>query len=566
MSDKKYTTIQQHEPLRVPSNWTGQEKMLVVQLEEILDDIYRRFGRLRFEDLRPEVRKMIIESAEGFSSLEQTVEGFDARVEDAEGNATQAVQTANQVMVEVGNIQVGGTNLSPDTRLMESWAKTGGTRPVTLSVDGEGFGVLAWPADANKTWARAMQSNDLRKPYSVYRDKDVTVSFEFRGPEWVDNDYLLVYFYVDEGQSSYFRSASQLVRIPQTDAWKKITLSVTMTDDFFTGGTGTLRQEGLVNIFLANNCAGACEVRKFKVEIGNKATDWSPAPEDGAYTTSAVLDRTGIHLNTGGTFTVDSQNFDVDGEGNMTAKAGSIGGWEIAPGSLHSGSGTSHVRLSTEDATYAIWAGAEAAASAPFRVSRDGKVYLTKLYVTDENGNAQANPVNLSGSWWRTNRAVQSMEVSGNTLTITLYDGTTVNFNKASVVAIDQTWSGGRQTITTTTDGITLSGETTTSVNSTPSNLTWGGTNNATATFNVTSDKGTIVTGMKVNADSVYEAGYEAGYEAAKAAVTVSGSIASIRNTAANYFYASANAYAHIDGEQVASTSFSGSQVINVGQ
>lgn len=278
-----------------------------------------------------------------------------------------------------------------------------------------------------------MQSNELRKPYSIYRDKTVTVSFEFRGPEWVDNDYLLVYFYVDEGQSSYFRSASQLVRIPQTDAWKKITLSVTMTDDFFTSGTGTLRQEGLVNIFLANNCAGGCEVRKFKVEIGNKATDWSPAPEDGAYTASAVLDRTGIHLNTGGTFTVDSQNFDVDGEGKMTAKAGSIGGWEIAPGSLHSGSGTSHVRLSTEDATYAIWAGAEAAASAPFRVSRDGKVYLTKLYVTDENGNAQANPVNLSGSWWRTNRAVRTMAVEGNTLTITLYDGTTVNFKKAAV-------------------------------------------------------------------------------------------------------------------------------------
>ncbi|MBQ4639348.1 MAG: hypothetical protein IJB69_02395 [Clostridia bacterium] len=339
----------------------------------------------------------------------------------------------NSVKLMVDDVRVGGTNLAADTRLMESWAKTGGTRPVTLSVDGEGFGVLAWPADANKTWARAMQSNDLRKPYSVYREKDVTVSFEFRGPEWVDNDYLLVYFYVDEGQSSYFRSASQLVRIPQTDAWKKITLSVTMTDDFFTGGTGTLRQEGLVNIFLANNCAGACEVRKFKVEIGNKATDWSPAPEDGAYTTSAVLDRTGIHLNTGGTFTVDSQNFDVDGEGKMTAKAGSIGGWEIAPGSLHSGSGTSHVRLSTEDATYAIWAGAEAASSAPFRVSRDGKVYLTKLYVTDENGNAQANPVNLSGSWWRTNRAVQTMAVEGNTLTITLYDGTTVNFKKAAV-------------------------------------------------------------------------------------------------------------------------------------
>ena len=153
--------------------------------------------------------------------------------------------------------------------------------------------------------------------------------------------------------------------------------------------------------------------------------------------TSAAVDLDGFHLYTGGTFDVESGNFNVDKDGNVKIKgyieamSGNIGGWNIAPGNLSSGSGTKHVRLSTEDATYAIWAGAEAGASAPFRVTPDGKVYLTKLYVTDENGNAQANPVNLSGSWWRTNRAVRSMTVSDNTLTITLYDGTSVNFKKA---------------------------------------------------------------------------------------------------------------------------------------
>lgn len=610
MSEKKYTTIQQHEPLRVPANWGGQEKKLIVQLEEILDDIYRRFGRLRLEDLRPDLRKTIIESTEGFSSLEQTVEGFKAvvedangnaslalqtansfseritdaegnasealqtassfserisdaegnaskalqtaqgfeqrvsdaeenasealqtakgfeqrvsnaendasealqtaqgfeqRVSDAEGNAANAVLTANQAKVEIGSFQVGGVNLIADTRLMASWAKSGGTRPVGLSVDNEGFGVLSWPADANKAWARAMQNNSDRKPYSVYRNKDVTVSFEFRSEAWGNGDWMMIYFYVDEDETAFYRNRGQAVVVSGTKTWQKVQHTFRITDDFFTGGTGTLRQEGLLNIFLANNCAGACEIRKFKVEIGNKATDWSPAPEDGAYTASAVLDRTGIHLNTGGTFTVDSQNFGVDGSGKMTAKAGLVGGWDIAPGNLSSGSGTKHVRLSVEDATYAIWAGAETGGSAPFRVTRDGKVYLTKLYVTDENGNAQANPVNLSGSWWRTNRAVQSMEVSGNTLTITLYDGTTVNFKKADVVALDQSWANGRQTITTTTDGITLSGETTTSVNGTPANLTWS---NNVATFNVTSDKGTIYTGMKLDAGGIYKNGW----------------------------------------------------------
>ena len=411
----------------------------------------------------------------------------------------------NSVKLMVDEVQVGGVNLIADTRLMASWVKSGGTRPVGLSVDNEGFGIISWPADANKAWSRAMQNNSDRKPYSVYRNKDVTVSFEFRSEAWGNGDWMMIYFYVDEGETAFHRNRGQAVVVSGTETWQKVQQTFRITDDFFTGGTGTLRQEGLLNIFLVNNCAGACEIRKFKVEIGNKATDWSPAPEDGAYTASAVLDRTGIHLNTGGTFTVDSQNFGVDGSGKMTAKAGLVGGWDIAPGNLSSGSGTKHVRLSVEDATYAIWAGAEAGASAPFRVTRDGKVYLTKLYVTDENGNAQANPVNLSGSWWRTNRAVRELTVDGNTLTITLYDGTTVNFKKADLVALDQSWANGRQTITTTTDGITLSGETTTSVNGTPANLAWS---DNVATFNVTSDKGTIYTGMKVDAGGIYKNGW----------------------------------------------------------
>lgn len=73
MSDK-YTTYQQHEPLRVPEGWNTQEKRFVNQLEEIIDDIYKRFGRLRLKDLEPTVREEIVETAEGVETLSTTVE------------------------------------------------------------------------------------------------------------------------------------------------------------------------------------------------------------------------------------------------------------------------------------------------------------------------------------------------------------------------------------------------------------------------------------------------------------------------------------------------------------
>ncbi len=56
---RTYNTIQQHDPIRVPSNWTGQERTFVAQLEQILDDIYRRFGRLTLADLSEETAESL---------------------------------------------------------------------------------------------------------------------------------------------------------------------------------------------------------------------------------------------------------------------------------------------------------------------------------------------------------------------------------------------------------------------------------------------------------------------------------------------------------------------------
>ena len=36
----------QHEPLRVPEYWKGQDRTFVVQLDRMLDEIYRELGKL----------------------------------------------------------------------------------------------------------------------------------------------------------------------------------------------------------------------------------------------------------------------------------------------------------------------------------------------------------------------------------------------------------------------------------------------------------------------------------------------------------------------------------------
>ncbi|MBP5727918.1 MAG: hypothetical protein J6Y48_12675 [Clostridia bacterium] len=58
-------TIKQHEALRVPMGWKDQDKALIAQLERIFDDIYKRFGRLAWEDLGAKLQEKITGIEEG---------------------------------------------------------------------------------------------------------------------------------------------------------------------------------------------------------------------------------------------------------------------------------------------------------------------------------------------------------------------------------------------------------------------------------------------------------------------------------------------------------------------
>ena len=151
--------------------------------------------------------------------------------------------------------------------------------------------------------------------------------------------------------------------------------------------------------------SGSIQYKAFKVEKGNKATDWTPAPEDylpqaslvsnwttnttwidggKIYTGSITADKiatdairsknyvansTGSFLNLAdGTF--DSKYLKWDASGNITAKGGTIGKYKITDQWLITGSGSTCTGIGGNQA---FWAGAESSDSAPFRVGYDGK-------------------------------------------------------------------------------------------------------------------------------------------------------------------------------------------------
>lgn len=163
-------------------------------------------------------------------------------------------------------------------------------------------------------------------------------------------------------------------------------------------------------------------------------------------------DTSGTYAIWAGDGTAANAPFSVTRAGALKATAGDIGGWTIGVENLHSGSGSTYVALDSGIGDYAIWAGADypetvpsgapagSTGNAPFRVKRDGTVYVTALNAVKEDGTTQT--VNLSSyPLWKLNYSTIKTHTP---TSITLTDGTTLNFNTAS--SITSGWSGGALT------------------------------------------------------------------------------------------------------------------------
>ena len=230
-----------------------------------------------------------------------------------------------------------------------------------------------------------------------------------------------------------------------------------------------------------------------------------------------------LKIKSGGVLTIDSGNFSIDSSGNVTmtgtvtAGAGStIGGWTLGANRISSGSSTGYVAMDSDTSnTYAIWAGAETASSAPFRVKRNGEVTLTKLLALGEDGTTETE-VNLrTANLWKLNyRTVTGYTNSnGYCTSMTLTGGVTLNFRSAaSGVLLTGAWSGNTYTVTETYSGedysVSFSGSKNTGTNQNATFNVNSFDTNHKAWFLVSCSPLTWYMGCNVDATSEYNGGW----------------------------------------------------------
>lgn len=168
--------------------------------------------------------------------------------------------------------------------------------------------------------------------------------------------------------------------------------------------------------------SGSIQYKAFKVEKGNKATDWTPAPEDylpqarlvsnwttnttwidggKIYTGSITADKIATdaiksrnYISSGGTQgsflnlsdgSFQSPNLSWDSNGNLIATGGLIAGWTITNGKLYNGTSAGYAGIGKESVAWAFWAGASSpddSANAPFRVGHNGSFKATNADIT----------------------------------------------------------------------------------------------------------------------------------------------------------------------------------------
>lgn len=128
--------------------------------------------------------------------------------------------------------------------------------------------------------------------------------------------------------------------------------------------------------------------------------------------------------------------------GDITATSGKIGNtlpWNIIDGKLYSGSGNTYVALDsgasgTASTNYAIWAGSSDANSAPFSVTRGGKLKASGAEISGDITISSANTFNVSSNGFNVNSS--GYQVPGTNEYIVLWAGQnsqgTSDFDKGS--------------------------------------------------------------------------------------------------------------------------------------
>lgn len=316
-----------------------------------------------------------------------TTEVMNSSIQQAANSIKLDVAATYTTKSEFNSMQIGGRNyvIGSSTADVTDWKMSGWTRNTftTYSASERTYKLVAEPG-----WVNAYYVVDSSLASNI-----VTLSFYAKclSEETTATDDYGLYLSNSSATDPYLTNDLTGSK-PTQDEWMRLQITFTLNKGHQFGIAARCTPEGV-------NLKTTWLIKDVKLEKGNKATDWSPAPEDTEEEIKtinaslelkidtdklvSVLNASAdiIHLK-GNRFIVESDNFNLTADGTMTAKngtftgnitatSGKIGRYNITETYLKTGSGSSATGIGGDQA---FWAGADDANSAPFRVGYNGAV------------------------------------------------------------------------------------------------------------------------------------------------------------------------------------------------
>ena len=231
----------------------------------------------------------VTETLKGYA----TTASMNAAITTKANEITSSVAANYTTKNEFDSLQIGGRNLLKGSRYPRigdpnenEFGNNGDNMSTSISSD---VGIVSFGAVSEKNW-RSITSSV--KPIDIARGKTMTFSFEYQSDRYSDiynsTDGAPIYIVIGAcSATEFYRTKfkplfddfSKSRGLFTSSAWKKfsITFDVGEDDSWFWAGSGDVARF-YMQIF--NYSIYPINIRKCKLEYGNKATDWSPAPED----------------------------------------------------------------------------------------------------------------------------------------------------------------------------------------------------------------------------------------------------------------------------------------------
>lgn len=218
------------------------------------------------------MQTQITQNAESISAKASQTE-----VDELTGRVTQTEAdieaVPGKISLAVSQVQVGGRNY----------------------VLGTGDAYVAESDGSARTWLFPWKCASADIAHSLY-GKTVTVSFDY--DQAITSGSFMLQFHNTWGAVKVFNAG--------TAAGQRFegTFDLPIPDTFADGNPDVV-------IYIDGTWNGSVTFRNLKLEIGNKATDWTPAPEDGYKSSYIEIRDDHVDISTGGRFRVTSGDVDI---------------------------------------------------------------------------------------------------------------------------------------------------------------------------------------------------------------------------------------------------------------